>query len=66
VLIRLTTFAAVLIGVMLTTVLSLVAAGVPYPGTIAVTVTAVVYAVGWQMLMRYETDTLLRLSRSQG
>jgi hypothetical protein len=64
--VRLAAFAAVLAGVLLATVFSLIAAGVPYPGTISVTVTAVVYAVGWQMLMRSETATLLRLSGSQG
>jgi hypothetical protein len=65
VLVRLATLIAVLVGVMLATMLSLIAAGVPYPGTIAAAVTAVPFAVGWQMLMRYETAHLLRRSGSQ-
>jgi hypothetical protein len=64
-LVRLAAFAVILVGVALATGLSLKAAGVPYPGTIAATVAAVVYAVGWQLLMRYETATLLRRSASQ-
>jgi hypothetical protein len=63
--VRLAAFAAVLVGVMLATGLSLVAAGVPYPITITAAVTAVPFAIGWQMLMRYETATLLRRSGSQ-
>ncbi|TCO52315.1 hypothetical protein [Actinocrispum wychmicini] len=65
-LVGLATLLVVLAGVSLATLLSLKAAGVPYPATIAVAVTAVVYAVGWQMLMRYETAILVRRSRSQG
>ena len=65
-LVRLAAFVAVLLGVMLATGLSLKAAGVPYPGTIAATVAAVAYAVGWQMLVRYETAVLPRRSGSQG
>ena len=62
----LVTFVVVLLGVMLATTLGLMAAGVPYPATIAAAVTAVVYAVGWQMLIRYEKAILLRRSVSQG
>jgi hypothetical protein len=62
-LVRLATL--IVVGVMLATMLSLIAAGVPYPGTIAAAVTAVPFAVGWQMLMRYETAHLLRRSGSQ-
>ena len=65
-LIGLATFVAVLIGVGVATGLSLKAAGVPYPGTIAAAVTGVVFAVGGQMLVRYEAAIQARRSRRQG
>jgi hypothetical protein len=65
VLVRLAAMVAVVLGVGLATGLSLKAAGVPHPGTIAAAVTAVPYALGWQMLIRYETTHLLRRSRGQ-
>ena len=65
-LVGLATFVVVLVGVLLATGLSLKAAGVPYPATIAAAVTAVVFAVGGQMLVRYEAAVLVRRSRSQG
>ena len=58
-------FVLVLVGVALATGLSLKAAGVPYPGTISVTVAAVVFAVGGQMLMRRLTAIQVRRSWSQ-
>jgi hypothetical protein len=64
-LIGLATFVAVLVGVMLATLLSLKAAGVPYPATISTTVTAVVFAAGGQTLMRYLTAILVRRSLSR-
>jgi hypothetical protein len=57
--------ALVLLGVLLGTGLSLKAAGVPYPATISVTVTAVVFAAGGQALMRYLTAVLVRRAGSQ-
>jgi len=39
---------------------------VPYPGTIAATVAAVVFAVAGQLLVRYEQAMLVRLSRGRG
>lgn len=65
-LIGLATFVAVLIGAGLATGFSLKAAGVPYPGTIAAAVTGVVFAVGGQMLVRYEAAILVRRSRRHG
>jgi hypothetical protein len=59
-------FAAVLLGVALATGLSLKAAGVPYPGTIAAAVTMVVSTVGGQVLMRYHTAFLVRRSGGRG
>jgi hypothetical protein len=64
-LVGLGTFVAVLLGVTLATGLSLKAAGVPYPGTIAATVASVLFAVGGQMLMRHVTAVLVRRSGSQ-
>lgn len=58
-------FVLVLLGVCLATGLTLKAAGVPYPGTIAATVTAVVFAVGGQVLMRFVTAALVRRSWSR-
>ena len=57
--------AAVLLGLCLATGLSLKAARVPYPATISVAVTMVVFAVGGQALMRYHTALLVRRSWSQ-
>jgi hypothetical protein len=64
-LVGLVTLVVVLLCVLLATVLSLNAAGVPYPATIASAVTAVVFAVGWQMLVRYEQAILVRRSGNQ-
>jgi hypothetical protein len=58
-------FVVALIGVAVATGLSLKAAGVPDPGTIAAAVTGVVFAVGGQMLVRYEMAVLVR-GGSQG
>lgn len=58
-------FAAVLMGVGLATGLSLKAAGVPYPGTIATTVTMVMFVLGGQLLTRYHTASLVRRAESQ-
>ena len=58
--------AAALLGVALATGLSLKAAGVPYPGTIASAVATVVFVVGGQMLMRYHTAFLVRRSGGRG
>lgn len=55
---------AVLLGVALAAAFGLNAAGVPYPGTMAAAVTAVLFAVGGQMLVRWEADMLVRRSRS--
>ena len=65
-LVGLVAFVAVLLGVALTTGLSLKAAGVPHPGTIAAAVAGVVFAVGGQMLMRYLTAFLVRRSGGRG
>jgi hypothetical protein len=59
-------FVAVLLGVVVATALGLNAAGVHYPATIAAAIAAVLFAIGGQMLMRYETDALVRRSRGQG
>ena len=61
----LATFMLVLVGVLLATALSLKAARVPYPATIGVTVTAVMFAAGGQTLMRYLTAILVRRSGRQ-
>lgn len=65
-LIGLATFVVVLVGVLVATALGLNAAGVPYPATIAATITAVVFAVAARKLVRYEQAVLLRRSGSQG
>ena len=57
---------AVLLGVALATGLSLKAAGVPWPGTIASAVATVVFAVGGPMLVRWEAAVLMRRSGSRG
>jgi len=59
-------FLAAVLGVALATGLSLKAAGVPYPGTIASAVAMVVFAAGGQMLMRYHTAFLVRRSGGRG
>jgi hypothetical protein len=51
---------AVVAGVGLATKLSLEAARVPYPGTIAVAVAMAALVAGGQMLMRYRTAFLVR------
>jgi hypothetical protein len=58
-------FTAVLLGVVLATGLSLKAAGVPFPGTIAGAVAAVLFAVGGPLLVRWEAAVLVRRSGSQ-
>ena len=64
-LVGLAAFVAVLLGVALATGLGLKAGGVPHPGTIAAAVTGVAFAVGGQMLVRYEMAVLVR-GGSQG
>jgi hypothetical protein len=53
-------------GVEVATALSLKAAGVPYPGTIATAVAMVVFVPGMQMLTRYHTAFLVRRSGGRG
>ncbi len=65
-LIGLAGFVAVLVGVALATGLSLKAAGVPHPGTIAAAVAGVLFAVGGPRLVRLEAAMLVRRSRSRG
>lgn len=65
-LIAVAAFVLVLLGVCLVTGLSLKAAGVPYPATIAAAVAALVFAIGGQVLMRRVTDVLVRRSWRQG
>jgi hypothetical protein len=50
---------AVVVGVTLATGLSLKAAGVPYPGTIATAVAMAVFVPGGQALTRYRTAVLV-------
>jgi hypothetical protein len=57
---------AVVTGVVLATKLGLEAAGVPYPGTIAVAVGTAVLVAGGQMLMRYGIALLVRRSGGRG
>lgn len=64
-LVAVTAFVVVLLGVCLATGLSLKAAGVHYPATIATAVAAVVFAVGGQVLVRWVTAMLVRRSWSQ-
>lgn len=59
-------FVAAVLGVALATGLSLRSAKVPYPGTIASVVAAVVFAIGGQLLVRYEAAVLVRRSGSRG
>jgi len=51
---------AVVIGVALAAKLSLEAAGVPYPGTVAAAVAMAALVAGGPVLMRYRTAVLLR------
>jgi hydrogenase-4 membrane subunit HyfE len=64
-LVGLAAFVLVLLGICLATGLSLKAAGVPYPATIAAAVTAVVFAVGGQVLVRSVTAVMVRRSWSR-
>jgi len=64
-LIGLVAFVAVLVGVALAIGLSLKAAGVPEPGTIAAAVTGVLFAVGGPILVRWEASMLVRRSGSR-
>jgi hypothetical protein len=57
---------AVVVGVGLATRLSLEAAGVPYPGTIATAAAMVVFATGMQTVMRRHTAFLVRRSGGRG
>jgi hypothetical protein len=57
---------AAVAGVTLGTGLSLVAARVPYPATIAVAAGMAVVAAGGQALTRYNTDVLVRRSGDRG
>jgi hypothetical protein len=58
--------AAVVTGVTLATGLSLVAAGVPYPATIAVAAGMAVLVAGGQMLTRYRIAVLVRRPGGRG
>jgi hypothetical protein len=53
-------------GVGLGTKLSLEAAGVPYPATIASAVAMAALVVGGQLLMQYRTAVLVRWSGGRG
>lgn len=64
-LLGLAAFVATLFGVLMATALSLHAAGVPHPTTIAAAVAAVLFAVGGRTLVRYEADVLVRRSRTR-
>jgi hypothetical protein len=57
---------AVVIGVALAAKLSLEAAGVPYPGTVAAAVAMAALVAGGQLLMRYRTAFLLRRPGGRG
>lgn len=61
-LIGLVLFVAALLGVAIATGLSLKAARVPHPGTIAAAVAGVLFAVGGPMLVRAEAAMLVRRS----
>jgi hypothetical protein len=58
-------FVAVLFGVGAAATLGLEAAGVSHPVTLGAAIAAVVFAVGGQLLMRFETDMLVRRSGSR-
>lgn len=59
-------FLVAVFGVGLATGLSLKAAGVSYPGTIATAAAMVVFAVGGQLLVRYYSALLVRRAARQG
>jgi hypothetical protein len=59
-------FVAVVFGVGLGTKLSLEAAGVPYPGTIASAVAMAVFVPGGQALTRYHTAVMVRRPGGRG
>ncbi|WP_019926399.1 hypothetical protein [Nocardia sp. BMG111209] len=59
-LIGLAAFVAALIGALSATAFGLKAAGIPCPATIAAAVTAVVFAIGGRLLVRYEQTVLTR------
>jgi hypothetical protein len=59
-------FVAVVLGVTLATGLSLKAAGVPYPGMIAIAVFTAVFVPGGQALTRYQTAVLVRRPGGRG
>jgi hypothetical protein len=59
-------FVAVVFGVGLATKLSLEAARVPHPGTIASAVTMAVFVPGGQALTRYHTAVMVRRSGGRG
>jgi hypothetical protein len=61
-LIAIACFMACLLGVMMTTTFSLRAAGVHYAVIIAGTITAVLFAVGGQLLVRWGTNVQVRRS----
>jgi hypothetical protein len=65
-LVGLASFVAALLGVLVATAFGLNAAGVPYPATIAAAITAVLFAVGAQILVRYEAAMLVRGSGGHG
>ena len=64
-LVGLAAFVVGLLGVALAAGLSLKAAGVPHPGTIAAAVAGVLFAVVGPRLVRYEADLLVRRSGSR-
>ncbi|HZP52978.1 hypothetical protein [Actinocrinis sp.] len=65
-LIGLAAFLAILIGAAIATGLSLKAAGVPHPGTVAGAVAGVVFALVGPILVRLEAAMLVRRSGSRG
>jgi hypothetical protein len=64
-LIGVATFVVVQFGVAAAATLSLQAAGVSHPVTIGAAITAVVFALSGQMLVRFVMDILVRRSRSR-
>jgi hypothetical protein len=64
-LIGVATFVAVMFGVAAAATLSLEAAGVSHPVTVGAAIAAVAFAVGGQMLVRFEMNVLVRRSGSQ-
>ena len=65
-LIGMASFVTVLLGVTIGTGLGLRAADVPGPGVIAAALGAFLFAVGGQILIRWETAIMVRHSRSRG